>query len=293
MITEHLVARNTITARSRHVTDQLHRELCATSSEQVQHPQLAGLLVHLGARLSGSCLTVELPAARRATAEWIADTLGQRHVAITDHRTYSAVAITRPAATLAPYGYRVGPDGAYWCTPTTGAASVGIARGAAQASGLCTTTTGLYIATPDHSAAAALLAHLAHVGITYAHHHRSRPLVSITGHHAPAALTALGLTATSAAQLDWLKASRQLQLVSANTHRARTAARTHIATACTLAVDELPAELAEAVQLRLDNPDLSLAELAARTSPPITKDAYAGRLRRALARRAAPLPAAS
>jgi cell division protein WhiA len=45
----------------------------------------------------------------------------------------------------------------------------------------------------------------------------------------------------------------------------------------------VPDSLAEAGRLRLAHPDLGLAEIAARADPPLSKDAFAGRLRRLLA----------
>jgi DNA-binding protein WhiA len=74
---------------------------------------------------------------------------------------------------------------------------------------------------------------------------------------------------------------------AANSHRARAAATlaaaqiTHAFT--TLGPDTIPAPLRQAGQLRLDHPELSIAELAALTDPPLTKDTLAGRLRRLLA----------
>jgi hypothetical protein len=44
----------------------------------------------------------------------------------------------------------------------------------------------------------------------------------------------------------------------------------------------VPDSLAEAGRLRLAHPDLGLAEIAARADPPLSKDAFAGRLRRLL-----------
>jgi len=45
-------------------------------------------------------------------------------------------------------------------------------------------------------------------------------------------------------------------------------------------IAELPPKLAEAAKLRLDNPDLTLTELAAMCSPPITKSSLSHRLKR-------------
>ena len=45
-------------------------------------------------------------------------------------------------------------------------------------------------------------------------------------------------------------------------------------------LDELPPKLAEAAKLRLDNPDLTLTELAALCQPPITKSSLNYRLKK-------------
>lgn len=74
---------------------------------------------------------------------------------------------------------------------------------------------------------------------------------------------------------------------TANTARSRRAAEqatAQIADAfTTLGPDDIPAPLRAAGQLRLDHPQLSLAQLAALADPPTTKDALAGRLRRIIA----------
>ncbi|SKR86201.1 sporulation transcription regulator whiA [Mycobacteroides abscessus subsp. abscessus] len=48
--------------------------------------------------------------------------------------------------------------------------------------------------------------------------------------------------------------------------------------------DDVPPQLAEAARLRLENPEARMSELASKADPPITKDAYAGRIWRLLQR---------
>ncbi|MGI8816092.1 MAG: DNA-binding protein WhiA [Pseudonocardia sp.] len=74
------------------------------------------------------------------------------------------------------------------------------------------------------------------------------------------------------------------EFTTANTERARRAATTQAETVAAVFAginpDQLPAHLREAGQLRLAHPTLSLAQVAEHATPPITKDALGGRLRR-------------
>jgi cell division protein WhiA len=72
------------------------------------------------------------------------------------------------------------------------------------------------------------------------------------------------------------------ELVAANRRRTAAAARRNATRATQVLTDRLPPAWAEAAHLRAAYPHLSLAELAAKASPPVTKDAFAARLRRAL-----------
>lgn len=75
------------------------------------------------------------------------------------------------------------------------------------------------------------------------------------------------------------------QLIAANDERRKTAAnRTvqEVAAALRTLGDRASAEHRSVGTLRLTYPQASLAELGAAHKPPLTKDAYAGRLRRLL-----------
>ena len=78
--------------------------------------------------------------------------------------------------------------------------------------------------------------------------------------------------------------NRRVNCDAANLDKAVEAAQTQIEAIRKLerrmALEELPPKLAEAARLRLDNPDLTLTELAALCSPPITKSSLSHRLKK-------------
>jgi DNA-binding protein WhiA len=65
--------------------------------------------------------------------------------------------------------------------------------------------------------------------------------------------------------------------------RAAVAASARVSRALEILAGEAPAHLLEAGQLRIEHGQASLEELGALSSPPMTKDAVAGRIRRLLA----------
>lgn len=72
-------------------------------------------------------------------------------------------------------------------------------------------------------------------------------------------------------------------IITANNHRSAVAAARTIAavtTALTRHAGALPPDLVEVGQIRLAHPTAAISELAALCDPPMTKDTYAGRLRR-------------
>lgn len=94
---------------------------------------------------------------------------------------------------------------------------------------------------------------------------------------------------TECAVLDFSAASRQ-RLENANAARQLRGAQRGVASARealkVLVQQRIDPETTEAVailRLRIDHPELSLSELAQIHEPPLTKDCYAGRLRRAIA----------
>lgn len=120
---------------------------------------------------------------------------------------------------------------------------------------------------------------------------RGRPQVVVDGEPGAALLltTCGGRTAALAAGLDDHHPASGEARGSANVVRATVAAsraNAAVEDAFTTLADAgvtVPEALTAAGRLRLDHPDLGLADLAARADPPLSKDALAGRLRRLLA----------
>lgn len=160
---------------------------------------------------------------------------------------------------------------------------LGAARGAIHAAGMLTTT-GLHIATPDSTAARALAHYLSRIGAGTSRYSPATGLISIGRHNVPAALIALRAPMTAEAHQGWDRQASDPQLGEGNAERTRAAAAAQLAATDALDITKLPPELAEAITLRRAYPDASLAELAAKTAPQCTKDVFAGRMRRALAR---------
>ncbi len=75
-------------------------------------------------------------------------------------------------------------------------------------------------------------------------------------------------------------------LMAANERRSRdgAAATVTVVRAALVRIDQAtaPAHLVAAGRMRIEHPDDSLTDLGARFSPPLTKDAVAGRIRRLL-----------
>lgn len=294
MSLEKLLPRSTFTGDSRKNTDRLHRELdrCGdgeTAAARRHH--VGALLAYRGARLVGGNLTAEVAAARFETAQWLRGVLAAdgvpARVLVREGRC--VIAIAQPAQALAAYGYRVGADGAFWAVEKSTGAAVGYCRGALHAASVITST-GLHIGCPDSSAALTLRGALRLAGIE-PQHGREATIVHVPSEELAQALADLGLRATST-EVTWRQLPGELRgsapvFASANHDRTRHAARRHVQVAQKVAACGLTAEQAEAVQLRLSYPQASLAELAAKAQPPVSKDMFAGRLRRALAHAAA------
>lgn len=96
---------------------------------------------------------------------------------------------------------------------------------------------------------------------------------------APEAAHTLMNTYSSAMRVDALDAANRCRFERAAQEQAASVRR-----ALQILGGDVPASLAEAAQLRLNSPTARLSELAARANPPITKDAYAGRIWRLLQR---------
>lgn len=292
---EKLLPRNTFSRDASKNTDRLHAELDDPGNHEtaiVRRHHVGALLAYRGARMVGGYLTAELRASRYESAQWLHRVLAadgvQARLQVRDGRCL--IGIARPSQTLAAYGYRVGADGALWAVEKTAGAAIGYCRGALHASSVITAT-GLHIGCPDSSAAATLTRALAWAGIA-GQPGRDATIVHIVEAALPQALTDLGLRDT-ATEVTWRRlpaASRGSAapiFAQANLARIRHAATRHVQVAETVEASALTAEQAEALQLRLAYPQASLAELAAKAQPPVSKDMYAGRLRRALRHAAA------
>lgn len=280
MITTHLVPRQNVTSTSRELTELLHTDLATSENPTTRRHHVATLIDHLRPRLIGGFLTVDLDHRDKLTALWLRNALPTNTVTVATNAGRILVRI--PARALDRYGYRVNHDGATWDIPTTAPAMLGAARGALHA-GAILTTTGLHVATPDSTAAHALTRHLARIGAGTSRYNPTTGLVSISRGNVPAALCALHAHTTAEAHHAWDRAATEPRLGSANADRTRTAAAAQLAAAAALDIAALSPELAEAIMLRRTHPNASLAELAAKTNPPSTKDVFAGRMRRALA----------
>lgn len=288
---ENLLPRNTFNVTMRRATEQLREELDTvgaldTSADGRHH--VGGLLAFLSARPVAGHLHAELPAERYDTAVWLTGEIGfgARAELVGDR---CRIDIPRPTQTLACFGYRVSNEGGIWTAEGTRAAAIGICRGALHASAAITTD-GLYVSGPDSLAMATIKRSLQRVGIDPVNTPDST-MARISGPNVAAALAALRLPETAASVRRGFLTAEQRRLEPclplANERRAQIAAARHVKAVAALDARELPAELAEAVELRRAHPLASLAELAAKATPPISKDTYAGRLRRALARTAA------
>lgn len=252
---------------------------------------IGALLVYRCARMVGGYLTAELRASRYETAQWLYSVLASDGVQarIQDRDGRCLLGVARPSQTLAAYGYRVGADGAFWAIEKGAGAAIGYCRGALHASSVITTT-GLHIGCPDSSAAATLTRALALTGIQ-GQPGRDATIVHIPSAAMPQALADLGLRQTSS-EVTWRQLPAEQRgdapiFTQANLARVRHAATRHVKVAESVQASALTAEQAEALQLRLAYPRASLAELAAKAQPPVSKDMYAGRLRRALRHAAA------
>lgn len=280
MLTTHLVPRHTMTSKSRDLTELLHTDLATPEDPTTRRHHIATLIEHLTPRLVGGFLTLDLDHRDQLTALWLRNALPTNAVAIV--RNTGRILVRIPAIVLAPYGYRISPDGSTWDIPTSAPAMLGAARGALQA-GAILTTTGLHVATPDSTAAHALTRHLTRIGAGTSRYSPTTGLVSIGRRNVPAALHALHAPTAADAHHTWDRMAAEPRLGDANAARTRKAAAAHLAAAEALDITTLTPELAEAITLRRTHPAASLAELAAKTNPPSTKDAFAGRMRRALA----------
>ncbi|SIE00201.1 DNA-binding protein WhiA [Mycobacteroides abscessus] len=96
---------------------------------------------------------------------------------------------------------------------------------------------------------------------------------------APEAACTLMSTYSPAMRVDALEAANRCRFERAAQEQAASVRR-----ALQILDDDVPPSLAEAAQLRLNSPTARLSELAAKVNPPITKDAYAGRIWRLLQR---------
>lgn len=96
---------------------------------------------------------------------------------------------------------------------------------------------------------------------------------------APEAAHTLMSTYSSAMRVDALNAANRCRFEQAAQEQAASVRR-----ALQILGNDVPSSLAEAAQLRLNSPTARLSELAAKVNPPITKDAYAGRIWRLLQR---------
>ena len=175
---------------------------------------------------------------------------------------------------------------------------VALWRGAVMARGAVSVRrSDLSIACPTAQVAVALcvtarrVAIPAHASPTDPH----RPTCVVVRGHAEVA-AALATLGAPIARQHWLSEHRDLRPTSspgdrnaatafANEERSLVAARTtalRAQRALSILGDTAPATLRSAGQLRINHPDLGLAELARRAHPPISKSTLAGRLRRLL-----------
>lgn len=183
---------------------------------------------------------------------------------------------------------------------TTGSSEelAAIWRGAFLARGSLTPpgrSTSLEIVCPTNEAAMAIVGAAGRIGVQA----KSR---EIRGQHkvlirdSEAIGIMLGLMGAHKAQRDWEQlrkaretrntANRLVNFDDANLRRsaqASVAACARVERALEILGDEVPEHLLYAGQLRLQNREASLDELGARATPPLTKDAVAGRIRRLLA----------
>lgn len=293
MITEHFLPGNTLTERSRRTTAQLHRELGTGAHPPTRRHQVAALLTYLGARFDGHSLIAEVDQDRYHVAQWVAKQLPRERISVSKHLNRYRISITHPAATLEPFGYRVGPNGAFWAADQSTEATTGMWRGALHAAAILSTT-GLHLACPDTQAATDLATRIEHIGIRSATLTRDGLVLTVPFHHVPHALTAAGAHNTAAAHQKWAAVRQPGQFQHANQQRSAIAAQWRVIAARRALDQVLSPEQLQAVRLRIEHPHASLAELAAKSTPPVSKDSYSGRLRRGLERvSAAPLQAAS
>lgn len=116
---------------------------------------------------------------------------------------------------------------------------------------------------------------------------RTHAVAYAKGHEAIADVLALAGAGDTALQLEEhavlaalrADANRLANADEANIERTARAAHRQLEAIRAVGVDALPAELAEIAELRLRHPSASLAELAAKARPPITKSAAHRRLR--------------
>jgi cell division protein WhiA len=116
---------------------------------------------------------------------------------------------------------------------------------------------------------------------------RSHAVAYAKGHETIADVLALAGAGDTALQLEEhavlasmrADANRLANADEANLERTALAAHRQLAAIRAIGLDALPADLAEIAELRLRHPQASLAELAAKARPPITKSAAHRRLR--------------
>lgn len=96
---------------------------------------------------------------------------------------------------------------------------------------------------------------------------------------APDAAHTLMSTHRESMRVENLEAANRSRFIQAAHDQAESVGR-----ALRILGDDVPPQLAEAARLRLENPEARMSELASKADPPITKDAYAGRIWRLLQR---------